>query len=146
MGLIGRSLKSGFGREIGKNTGKVVSNVIFGDKHSTPYRHTIKKTKKQIKMEQIEKEEAHKRQLEIEHEKIEARLQLEKEKHKQKLELEQLKQQEKAKREKAKMVAKIEKYKKNIVGELKKLKGLLDSNLITDEEYAYLKNNLLKYL
>lgn len=33
---------SGFGksfeRELGKNTGKWVSNVVFGDKHSTPYR------------------------------------------------------------------------------------------------------------
>ena len=38
MGLIGKSLQSGFGREIGKNTGKVVSNAIFGDKHSTPHR------------------------------------------------------------------------------------------------------------
>lgn len=27
-----------FERELGKNTGKWVSNVIFGDKHSTPYR------------------------------------------------------------------------------------------------------------
>lgn len=27
-----------FRREVGKNTGKFISNVIFGDKHSTPYR------------------------------------------------------------------------------------------------------------
>ena len=33
-GPFGNSLK----RELGKNTGKFISNVIFGDKHSTPYR------------------------------------------------------------------------------------------------------------
>lgn len=27
-----------FKREIGKNTGKWISNVVFGDSHSTPYR------------------------------------------------------------------------------------------------------------
>lgn len=34
MGKIGESFK----REVGKNTGKFVSNLMFGDKHSTPYR------------------------------------------------------------------------------------------------------------
>jgi len=34
MGTFGKS----FTREMGKNTGKVVSNVLFGDWHSTPYR------------------------------------------------------------------------------------------------------------
>lgn len=34
MGAFGNSLK----RELGKNTGKFISNVVFGDKHSTPYR------------------------------------------------------------------------------------------------------------
>ena len=34
MGRIGNSFK----REIGKNAGKAVSNFIFGDSHSTPYR------------------------------------------------------------------------------------------------------------
>jgi hypothetical protein len=34
MGIIGNSIK----REFGKNTGKVVSNILFGDMHSTPYR------------------------------------------------------------------------------------------------------------
>ena len=34
MGKIGNA----FQREIGKNTGKFVSNLVFGDKHSTPYR------------------------------------------------------------------------------------------------------------
>lgn len=146
MGLIGKSLQSGFGREIGKNTGKVVSNAIFGDKHSTPYRHTIKKTKKQLEQEAIEKEMAHQRKLEVEQEKAEAKLQLEREKHQQKLEIEQLKQEERAKKEKAKMVAEIEKYRKTIVGELKKLKGLLDEELLTQEEYMFLKERLMKYL
>jgi len=34
MGIIGNAFK----REIGKNTGKTVSNIILGDKWSTPYR------------------------------------------------------------------------------------------------------------
>ena len=34
MGSFGNSLK----RELGKNTGKFISNVVFGDMHSTPYR------------------------------------------------------------------------------------------------------------
>jgi hypothetical protein len=34
MGAFGNSLK----RELGKNTGKFISNVVFGDMHSTPYR------------------------------------------------------------------------------------------------------------
>jgi hypothetical protein len=146
MGLIGKSLQSGFGREIGKNTGKVVSNAIFGNKHSTPYSHTIKKTKKQLEQDAIEKEEAHQKKLELEQEKADAKLQLEREKHQQKMELEQLKQQEKAKKEKAKMAVEIEKHKKNIVGELKKLKGLLDEELLSQAEYMFLKERLMKYL
>lgn len=38
MGTFGKS----FTREIGKNTGKVVSNAFFGDWHSTPYRRVDK--------------------------------------------------------------------------------------------------------
>lgn len=34
MGKLGNA----FQREIGRNTGKFVSNLLFGDKHSTPYR------------------------------------------------------------------------------------------------------------
>ena len=34
MGALGNSFK----RELGKNTGKFVSNILFGDSHSTPYR------------------------------------------------------------------------------------------------------------
>ena len=36
MGTFGKS----FSRELGKNTGKFVSNAVFGDKWSTPYRTT----------------------------------------------------------------------------------------------------------
>lgn len=38
MGKTSDSAKSGFGREIGKNTAKVVSNKVFGDSWSTPHR------------------------------------------------------------------------------------------------------------
>ena len=38
MGTLGNAFK----RELGKNTGKFVSNVIFGDGHSTPYRRVDK--------------------------------------------------------------------------------------------------------
>lgn len=41
-----------FKREVGKNTGKAVSNWIFGDAHSTPYRVKIQREK----TKQIEKE------------------------------------------------------------------------------------------
>ena len=34
MGIIDNSFK----RELGKNAGKMVSNMLFGDSHSTPYR------------------------------------------------------------------------------------------------------------
>lgn len=34
-----------FKREIGKNTGKAVSNFVFGDSHSTPYRVKIQREK-----------------------------------------------------------------------------------------------------
>ena len=39
MGAFGNSLK----RELGKNTGKFISNVVFGDMHSTPYRRVDSK-------------------------------------------------------------------------------------------------------
>lgn len=38
MGTLGNAFK----RELGKNTGKFVSNVVFGDGHSTPYRRVDK--------------------------------------------------------------------------------------------------------
>lgn len=36
MGTFENALK----RELGKNTGKAISNLVFGDAHSTPYRRT----------------------------------------------------------------------------------------------------------
>lgn len=33
--------ENAFKREMGKNTGKVLSNFLFGDKHSTPYRKVL---------------------------------------------------------------------------------------------------------
>jgi len=38
MGIITKA----FERELGKNAGKVLSNMVFGDKHSTPYRRVHK--------------------------------------------------------------------------------------------------------
>jgi hypothetical protein len=37
-----------FKRELGKNTGKWLSNKVFGDGHSTPYRVSVKVQKEQI--------------------------------------------------------------------------------------------------
>ena len=46
------------GREIGKNSGKFVSNKVFGDGHSTPYRVKIQreKSKEQVKIKELEQE------------------------------------------------------------------------------------------
>ena len=79
MGTFGNSLK----RELGKNTGKFISNVVFGDMHSTPYRRVdarrnaaseariaeaearrrVEEVKKQAKLEEarMRLEEAHER-------------------------------------------------------------------------------------
>jgi hypothetical protein len=43
MGTFTKSLS----RELGKNTGKFFSNLIFGDKHSTPYRFIVKERQEQ---------------------------------------------------------------------------------------------------
>ena len=60
MGRIGDA----FQREIGKNTGKLVSNLVFGDKHSTPYRRVgsaikneIQKSKQEAEQKRQEKED-----------------------------------------------------------------------------------------
>lgn len=45
-----------FKREIGKNTGKWVSNKIFGDGHSTPHRVSVRVQKEKIKSD-LRKEE-----------------------------------------------------------------------------------------
>ena len=52
MGTFGNSFK----RELGKNTAKVVSNVLFGDKFATPYR-IIHKQQEQRKNERVEARE-----------------------------------------------------------------------------------------
>lgn len=49
MGLFFRSL----GRELGKNTGKRISNALFGDKWSTPYRVGRTKDEKEPKTRKI---------------------------------------------------------------------------------------------
>lgn len=63
MGTFGNSIK----RELGKNTGKFISNVIFGDMHSTPYRRVdarrkaasearIAETEARRRVEEVKKE------------------------------------------------------------------------------------------
>lgn len=46
------------GREVGKNSGKFISNKVFGDGHSTPYRVKIQreKSEERIKMKEFELE------------------------------------------------------------------------------------------
>lgn len=44
MGTFENSLK----RELGKNTGKFISNIIFGDRHSTPYRRVRNSNRSRI--------------------------------------------------------------------------------------------------
>lgn len=44
---MGRTSNS-FKGQIGRDAGKVVSNLLFGDKHATPHRHIIANSKKQI--------------------------------------------------------------------------------------------------
>lgn len=55
MGTIGNAIK----KEIGKNTGKVVSNILFGDMHSTPYRraNSAKTKAAEAKIERQNKEQ-----------------------------------------------------------------------------------------
>lgn len=52
MGTFGNS----FSREIGRNTGKLVSNAVFGDKWSTPHRITSTIKVAEIKDEQAKLE------------------------------------------------------------------------------------------
>ena len=49
MGTFGKSL----GRELGKNTGKFVSNKVFGDKWSTPYRVSATVEAEKFKASQV---------------------------------------------------------------------------------------------
>lgn len=55
MGIIDNSFK----RELGKNAGKVASNLLFGDMHSTPYRRvdSAKAQKVNAKIEKQQKEQ-----------------------------------------------------------------------------------------
>jgi hypothetical protein len=55
MSLFGKS----FEREIGKNTGKWVSNVIFGDGHATPYRRAESRQQQKITQQRINEENLH---------------------------------------------------------------------------------------
>lgn len=55
MSLFGKS----FEREIGKNTGKWVSNVIFGDGHATPYRRVESRQQQKIAQQRINEENLH---------------------------------------------------------------------------------------
>jgi hypothetical protein len=55
--------KQSLTRELGKNTGKWISNKVFGDGHSTPYR--VKISRENAKLQEKE----HERQLELEDEK-----------------------------------------------------------------------------
>lgn len=66
MGVFGNSLK----RELGKNTGKFISNVVFGDKHSTPYRR-VDARRQAVHAARLEEAEARRR---VEEVKKEARL------------------------------------------------------------------------
>ena len=50
MGNFGKA----FTRELGKNTGKWVSNKVFGDGHATPYKLKVERIKAEKKAEEIE--------------------------------------------------------------------------------------------
>lgn len=59
MSSFGKS----FERELGKNTGKWVSNVIFGDGHSTPYRRAENRHRQKLKQQRIQENNFHKQKL-----------------------------------------------------------------------------------
>lgn len=48
MGVFFKSLKT----ELGKNTGKYISNRVFGDKHATPHKHIISSEDRQRRREE----------------------------------------------------------------------------------------------
>lgn len=67
-----------FRREFGKNTGKFISNVVFGDKHSTPYRRV--ESARQERQANINARHAERMQLQQERLRIQnERLQMQKE-------------------------------------------------------------------
>lgn len=59
MSLFGKS----FERELGKNTGKWVSNVIFGDGHATPYRRAENRRQQKLNQQRIQKDNFHQQRL-----------------------------------------------------------------------------------
>ena len=59
MSLFGKS----FERELGKNTGKWVSNVIFGDGHATPYRRAESRRQQKINQQRIQEDNFHQQRL-----------------------------------------------------------------------------------
>ncbi|WP_051263850.1 hypothetical protein [Tenacibaculum ovolyticum] len=63
MGNFGRSLA----RELGKNTGKWMSNAVFGDKHATPHKFIYNRQVEQRNSERIQVKEykIHQKELEI---------------------------------------------------------------------------------
>lgn len=86
MGTFGNS----FSRELGKNTGKVVSNALFKDKWSTPHRITSTVKVAEIKSEQARLEaEASRRKAQLEYDtqidKLKLEQKFEKEKNEAKL-------------------------------------------------------------
>lgn len=62
MGTFGKS----FTREIGKNTGKWVSNKVFGDGHATPHKiiHARQREKARNEREEARNFREHQKQLE----------------------------------------------------------------------------------
>lgn len=72
-----------FKRQVGRDTGKFVSNVIFGDKHATPVRVSVRQEKIKLEKERFEserelekqrlrnKQQAERKQLEIQQEHLE---------------------------------------------------------------------------
>jgi len=60
MSLFGKSLE----RELGKNTGKWVSNVIFGDGHATPYRRAESRQQQKLNQQKTQIDNHHQQRLE----------------------------------------------------------------------------------
>ena len=67
MSTFGKSLK----KEIGKNTGKWISNAVFGDKHATPHKIIHQRQVQQRHKERIDAREYRERQKQLERERRE---------------------------------------------------------------------------
>ncbi|MEA5099786.1 MAG: hypothetical protein VB011_04605 [Bacteroidales bacterium] len=129
------SFWNSFEREVGKNTGKAVSNFIFGDSHSTPYRRvggssggsTPVKSKRQIEAEFLESLN----QQEIEHQRKMQRLQqkLAKNEHEERIANERRLEQERIDRENKQEQEKFENEKLNeIERKLKTIRNIFFFN------------------